>query len=163
MTYEIEANNLIKKILILLIISLTIQTAQAFEDYIITTEGKLTDISIEHNDIIDVYPLITIMNDKNTLIVHPLKIGKTRFCVLKNNKDKVMFNVNVNEEKTTVDEVEGFDILGIDIPPGLYEYELDTPPGVPAALGVQPALSTGEGVAVRNVSELQIRVGAGLV
>ena len=162
MTYKIEANNLIKKILILLIISLTIQTAQAFEDYIITTEGKLTDISIEHNDIIDVYPLITIMNDKNTLIVHPLKIGKTRFCVLKNNKDKVMFNVNVNEEKTTVDEVEGFDILGIDIPPGLYEYELDTPPGVPAELGVQPALSTGEGVAVRNVSELQIRVVAGL-
>ena len=149
---------MIKKLILLFFLILAVSPVFAFEDCIITTNGKLTDISIEYNDIIDVYPLITIMNDKNTLIVHPLKIGKTRFCVLKNNKDKVMFNVNVTEEKTTIDNVDGFDILGIDTPPGLYEYELDTPPGVPAA-----ALSTGEGVAVRNVSELQIRVGAGLV
>ena len=48
----------------------------------------------------------------------------------KNNKDKIMFNVNVTEEKTTVDEVDGFEILEIDTPPGIYEYELDTPPGI---------------------------------
>ena len=45
----------------------------AFEDCIITTKGKLNDIRIQHNDIIDVFPLITISNNKNTLIVHPLK------------------------------------------------------------------------------------------
>ncbi len=120
---------MIKKIFILLIISFTLQSAQAFEDCIITNDGHLSDISIEHNDVVDVYPLITIMNDKNTLIVHPLKEGKTRVCVLKDKKDKIMFNIEVTKEKTIIDEVKGFDILGIDAPPGLYEYELDLPPG----------------------------------
>ena len=121
---------MIKKLILLFFLIFSLSPAFAFEDCVITTNGRLSDISIEHNDIIDVYPLVTIMNEKNTLIIHPLKVGKTRFCVLKNNKDKVMFNVNVTEEKTTIDEVDGFDILEIDAPPGIYDYELDIPPGV---------------------------------
>ena len=103
-------------------------TVFAYEDCIISTKGKLTDISIEHNDKIDVFPLTTIMNEKNTLILHPLKSGSTRFCVLKDGKDKIMFNVKVETDKTTVEPVEGFDILTVDCPPDLYEYELDEPP-----------------------------------
>lgn len=90
----------------------------------ISTDGKLSDISIEHNDIIDVYPIFTIMNEKNTLFVHPLKTGKTRFCVLKNGKQKVMFNVEVTEEGTTIGEVAGFEILVLDIPSYVEEAEL---------------------------------------
>jgi hypothetical protein len=102
----------------------------AFEDCIITTDGKLTDIKIQHNDIINVYPLITVDNDKNTLIIEPLKAGETKFTVLKNNKDKYLFNVNVTEDKTTVEVVEGFGILSIDTPPNIQEedFELDEPP-----------------------------------
>ncbi|MCM1073612.1 MAG: pilus assembly protein N-terminal domain-containing protein [Bacteroides sp.] len=103
----------------------------AYQDYIVTTNGKLTDISIEDNKVIDVYPLVTIMNDKNTLIVHPLKVGSTRFCVLKNNKNIVMFNIKVEQDKTQIDEVEGFDILPIDTPDGVNDnetFELDIPP-----------------------------------
>ena len=102
--------------------------AHAYEDYIIATNGKLTDISIEDNTVIDVYPLITIMNDKNTLIVSPLKTGKTRFCVLKNKKEKFMFNVEVSENKTTIDNVNGFEILSIDTPQREEELILDEPP-----------------------------------
>ncbi len=103
----------------------------AYQDYIVTANGKLTDISIEDNKVIDVYPLVTIMNDKNTLIVHPLKVGSTRFCVLKNNKNIVMFNIKVEQDKTQIDEVEGFDILPIDTPDGVRDnetFELDIPP-----------------------------------
>ena len=60
--------------------------------------------------------------------MRPLKEGETRFCVLKNNKDKIMFTVKVEADKTTIDDVDGFDILGIDEPPQEYEYELDKPP-----------------------------------
>ena len=76
--------------------------------------------------------MITITNDKNTLIVHPLKQGCTKFSIMKDNKDKVIFNVEINDEGTVVDNVEGFDILTIDCPPGTYEYlfDLDVPPGV---------------------------------
>ena len=111
---------------IIFIFCITLQ-AQAFEDYIIINDGKLTDISIEDNTIINVYPLITIMNDKNTLILTPLKVGKTRFCVLKNNKQKIMFNVEVLENKTIVEEKEGFTILSIDDPTDEYPF-LDMPP-----------------------------------
>ena len=102
----------------------------AFEDCIISTNGKLTDIKIQNNDIIDVYPLITVMNDKNTLFVHPLKVGNTKFTVIKNGKDKYLFNVNAMEDLTKIDEVKGFDILTIDCPPNGYEYyfDLDEPP-----------------------------------
>ena len=113
-------------IILMFVINL-ILPAQAFEDYIITTNGKLTDISIENNKIVDVYPLITVMNEKNTLIVSPLQVGKTRVCVLKNDKEKVMFNVEVNEYKTSIDEVEGFDILSLDSP-AEEEFQLDEPP-----------------------------------
>ena len=113
-------------IMIFLIFISPLQT-HAFEDYIITTNGKLTDISIENNKIVDIYPLITIMNDKNTLMVSPLQEGKTRFCVLKNGKDKVMFHIEITENKTTIEDVEGFDILALDSPMR-EEFELDEPP-----------------------------------
>ena len=119
---------MIKKFAIIFSILLTVQSAQAFEDCIITNSGKLTDISIEDNTIVDVYPLITVMNDKNTLIVHPMKTGKTRFCVLKNNKNIAMFTVDVNEFSTIVNAPEGFEVLTLDPPTDDFEFELDAPP-----------------------------------
>ncbi len=114
-------------IVLILVVNL-IMPVQAFEDYIITTNGKLTDISIEDNTIVDVYPLITIMNDKNTLMVSPLKVGKTRVCILKNDKEKIMFHIEVTENKTIIDEVKGFEILALDTPDSEEEFELDEPP-----------------------------------
>ena len=101
----------------------------AFEGYIVTTDGKLTDISIEDNKIIDVYPLVTIMNQKNTLIVHPLKEGKTTFSVLKNNKQKYEFDVVVRKNETIVTGSDKFEILSIDLPPVQNEI-LDLPPQI---------------------------------
>ncbi len=121
-----------KKIFTIISLIAFIMPVLAFEDCIISNDAKLTDITIEHNDIIDVFPLITLMNEKNTLIVHPMKVGNTRFGVLKNGKEKVIFNVNVTENETLIEPVEGFEILSIDCPPGYfeYEYELDEPPEV---------------------------------
>lgn len=126
---------------LLLILCISVLPAQAFEDCVVSTDGKLSDISIEKNDIIDVYPIFTIMNEKNQLYVHPLKEGKTRFCVLKNGKEIVMFNVEVNEDNTVIDEVEGFEVFSVDTPPGVltphpnplpeereYDFGLDCPP-----------------------------------
>ena len=97
----------------------------SYEDCIITTNGKLSNIKIQHNDIIDVFPLITILNDKNTLIVHPLKEGETKFTVIKNNKDKFLFDVKVKENVTILKDVEGFELFTIDAPPNAYEYYFD--------------------------------------
>lgn len=121
-----------KKYLVLFALSMLSLPTFAFEDYIITTDGMLTDIKIQHNDIINVYPLITVDNNKNTLIIEPLRAGESKFSVIKNNKDKYLFNVKVTEEKTDVEVVEGFGVLSIDVPPNLYEeyFDIDEPPEV---------------------------------
>ena len=44
------------------------------------------------------------------------------------NSNIVMFNVQVKEDGTQIEEVEGFEILPIDIPPDIYEFVIDEPP-----------------------------------
>lgn len=118
-----------------LILISTLQ-AQAFEDYIVTTAGKLTHISIENNQIIDVFPLITIMNEKNTLIIHPLKEGITFFSVKKNMNESYMFNVVVKKDKTEITPVEGFQILPIDEPPSFFDFQIDKPPIIKKTINI---------------------------
>ena len=52
---------MIKKLLIPLIFAIPLQT-QAFEEYVVSTNGKLTNIKIENDKIINIFPLVTIMN-----------------------------------------------------------------------------------------------------
>lgn len=121
-----------KFLLIIFSIFILVPNANSFEDCIITADGRLTNIKIEHNDIIDVFPLITIMNEKNTLIIHPLKKGNTKFSIMKNNKDTFVFDVKVLNEVTIINPVEGFHILSIDYPPetNICEIDLDEPPQI---------------------------------
>lgn len=108
---------------------------QAFEECMIMANGKLTDISIVDDAIVEINSLITIMNEKNILVVSPLKTGKTKVSVIKNNKDRIIFNIEVLENKTIIDKVEGFEILALDEPSESFEldeppvgFELDEPP-----------------------------------
>lgn len=119
---------MIKRFAIIFSLILTTLASQAFEDCIITTDGKLTNINIEDNTVVDVFPLVTVMNDKNTLIVHPLKQGQTRFCVLKNDKHLALFNVSVYELETEIEAPDGYEVLTLDAPNNLFEFELDEPP-----------------------------------
>jgi len=122
-----------KKYLIIFFAILLSLPVYAFEDCLIMTNGKLNNIKIQHNDIVDVFPLITVMNDKNTLIVHPLKEGETKLSVTKNDQDRIIFSVKVTESSTVVEtDKEGFEILNIDCPPGsfMYYFDLDAPPAM---------------------------------
>ena len=121
---------MIKNIALFFGILMTIHSVSAFEDCIVINNGRLTDINIEDNTITDVFPLITVMNEKNTLIVHPLKAGKTRFCALKNEKNLVLFEVEVTETDTIITAPDGFEVFTLDSPVKEYEFELDIPPGV---------------------------------
>ena len=90
--------------------------AFSYEDCIIATDGKLTNIQIQDNTVVDICPLITILNEKNILIVHPLKDGETNVCVLKDDKDILKFSVKIDNAKTTIEHVEGLDVLTLDAP-----------------------------------------------
>ncbi|MCQ2753506.1 MAG: hypothetical protein MJ231_00485 [bacterium] len=101
----------------------------AFEDCIVTADGKLTDISIDDNTIIDVYPLITIMGEKHTLMVHPLKMGSTHFSVLKDKKTKINLKVDVTDVLTRIEcDDKNVEIQTMDIPPATDNFRIDVPP-----------------------------------
>jgi len=121
-----------KKFLLTILSLMLVLPVFAFEDCLMMSNGKLNNIKIQHNDIIDVFPLITIMNDKNTIIIHPLKEGTTKFSVVKNDKERYIFTVRVTEDNTFVETKNGFEVLNIDCPPGSYEYyfDLDEPPAI---------------------------------
>ena len=118
---------MLKKIIFLFLLIFCSSKVFAYEDCMIITNGKLNQIKIENNQIIDVFPLITVMNEKNTLIVHPLKEGLTGFTVVKNDKDKFLFMVKVTEDETKISEKDGFNIIAIDEPPSVLDYDLDLP------------------------------------
>lgn len=119
-----------KKILFIALILLINLQVQAFEECIITANGKLTDIKIEDNQMVDIYPLVTIMNDRNTLFVKPLKEGETSFSVLKNGRNIHKFDIKITGSKTEISEAKGFQILTLDTPPNYYEFKLDEPPQI---------------------------------
>lgn len=112
---------------IALILISTLQT-QAFEEYILSTEGKLSKINIENSEILKIEPVITIDNSKNTLFITPLKEGETKFSVVKDNVEKITFDVKINEENISFSQIDGFDIVAFDTPPVILDCNLDKPP-----------------------------------
>ena len=122
---------MVKKFFLILTIFLTAQllscsAANAYEDCIISSDGKLTDIKIKDESIIKILPIVTIMNEKNMYRIEPLKEGKTQVCVLKNDKDIIDFEVRVKPDETIVSEAEGIEFLTLDEPE--EAVELDMPP-----------------------------------
>lgn len=115
-----------KWLFILTLIFSNLQT-YAFEDYVISSNGKLSDIKIQDDTIVEIKPLVTIMNEKNILLIQPLKTGVTTFTVKRNSNENFIFHIKVEEEKTMISEVQGFKILSIDLPP-TKDFELDLPP-----------------------------------
>jgi len=116
----------IKKILTISFIFFTIQSTYAYEDCILSSDGKLGNIKVNNSSIADIYPVITISNEKNMFIIHPLKEGKTKISLLKNDKDSISFNMTVKEDETIAEEVDGIEVLALDEPD--IPIELDTPP-----------------------------------
>ena len=94
-----------KKIILIFLIFLTALQAQAFEDFVLSTDGKISNIKIEDNSIVNINPLTTILNEKNTLFIIPQKLGETSFSLQKNN-ETFKFSIKIDEEETTISEID---------------------------------------------------------
>ena len=64
-------------------------------DYLISTNHQINASSITNQDILVVEPFCTLFNEKNSLIIHPKREGKTQF-ILYMNDGKRIFNVNIS-------------------------------------------------------------------
>ena len=114
-----------KWLLTLLLLSICLQS-HALEDYIITTDGKLSDIKIQDESIVEIIPLVTIDNKKNTIFVFPKKTGVTSFTIKKDSCENYLFHVKVEDNRTIISDIKGFKVIAMDNPPA--DFELDLPP-----------------------------------
>lgn len=128
-----------KRILLICLLFLNSASCQADEvinvklgnDYLILTEKIVQTYNVSDPDIATLSPFFTLFNEKNSLLLHTQKIGKTDITIFLN-QDSANFNVNVSNKKNTVDDkpirMGDFEIMLLDAPPFVQDFNIDTPP-----------------------------------
>lgn len=128
----------LKKILLTLIIFLSatccfgaeVLTVNLGQDYLITTEQKVDVFEVSNPEILSLSPFFTIFNEKNVLLLHPIKLGKTKFSIVLDT-GSTTFEINVvpkSDKTPTHLKLGAFDVMLLDSPPVLEEFEIDIPP-----------------------------------
>ena len=112
-------------ILLSLILGLS---AYAYEDFLISVGDIVAQIKNNSPEIIDVKTQVTIMNERNLVIVTCLKEGIGKFSLMLENGKVEDFQVTVNKKESKIETSANFEIFTID--DISKEWELDLPPGV---------------------------------
>lgn len=128
--------NIIKNILLILIFCLatgSVCLAESFDvnlgqDYLMTTEKTIQTTKVDNPDILTLSPFFTIFNEKNVLLLHPQKIGKTNITIFVDSKS-VTFEAIVKQQGAASNFHSGdFDVILLDEPPLLQKIKFDVPP-----------------------------------
>ena len=101
-----------KKILFILLIFL-IPQAQAFEDYLILSDSPVSSINWSDDDVISATPLLTIDNNKNTIILEAKKEGMA-ILAIETLDGTAQIKVDVTSDKTRLQDVDGFTYYTLD-------------------------------------------------
>lgn len=108
-------------------------------DYLVTTEKTIKANEVSNPGILTLSPFFTIYNEKNVLLLHPLKVGKTNITFFVENT-KVSYEIVIKQKNATknADTIKkgDFEFVLLDAPPviegaeeDLDKYlELDPPP-----------------------------------
>lgn len=99
-------------------------------DYILTTDNKIETTVVNNPDILTVSPFFTIFNEKNVLLIHPEKVGKSNLIIFQKGSETV-FEINVRPNKTNIPTsiTKGsFDFSLLDKPPKMEDFSIDPPP-----------------------------------
>lgn len=126
----------IKKIIIICLLFVSSHVCFAAEsielqmgnDYLITCDKNMSTSIVANPDILTISPFFTIFNEKNVLLIHPQKIGKTSFTIFIGKNDTT-FNVNIIPQRSTPDnstiEKGDFEIMPLDEPPTFNKFNID--------------------------------------
>lgn len=95
-------------------------------DYIISADKIVSTTFVADESIVTLTPFFTIFNEKNVLLLHPQKVGKTSFTIFIGNDDNI-FNVTVTPKKAQVEnkiiQIGDFEIMLLDAPPVIKELD----------------------------------------
>lgn len=100
-------------------------------DYLILTEKVVQTFNVSDTDIATLSPFFTLFNEKNSLLLHPQKTGKTDFSIFL--RDSIAnFKLVVSDKKSNIDDkpiqIGDFEIMLLDTPPDIKDFDIDTPP-----------------------------------
>lgn len=100
-------------------------------DYLITTQKSIKTSVLINPDIATINPFFTIFNEKNVLLLHPKKVGKTILKIVADNKEN-SFEINVKSKTASLTDkaikLGDFEFFIIDAPPVIEDLKLDLPP-----------------------------------
>ncbi|HNW26161.1 MAG TPA: pilus assembly protein N-terminal domain-containing protein [Candidatus Gastranaerophilaceae bacterium] len=130
---------MVKKIILLTIFLLFGTNCFALESfeihlgksYILSTQSIVETIAVSDSEIVNVSPFFTIFNEKNVILVQPLKMGKSNLTIF-TGKGDVKFEITVKPsvkyEELPRLQNEIFELLLLDTPPVIDEIKLDEHP-----------------------------------
>ena len=113
----------------LIVFCLTLKSF-AFEDYILLSEKPIKKVISSNQEVIVANVLVTIMNEKNTVIIKSKSKGKA-ILTLTIDDEKFEIPIEVKDNKTVFKKNPLFEILKIDLPP--ESFEIDLPPNLGGA------------------------------
>lgn len=130
---------MVKKIILLTIFLLIGTSCFALEsfkihlgkNYLLSTQNIVETIAVSDSEIVNVSPFFTIFNEKNIILMQPLKTGKSNLTFFTDKGDiKFEVIVKIADPKEELPELqnENFELLLLDSPPVIEELKIDEPP-----------------------------------
>lgn len=94
---------------------------QLGQDYLIETDKNVSYSLVADPSILTLSPFFTIFNEKNVLLLHPQKVGKTNFTVFLDGPD-LTFNVVVKSTPVNFKTISksDYEIMLLDAPPNIF-------------------------------------------
>lgn len=105
-----------KKVLLFLTLFILPLQADAYQDYIIFSDNPVSSAVIEDSNIAEVFPLQTIANKKETILLKAKKDGKTNIIITTSQGER-RIGINVKSDKIIFNDLNGFNTEVCDIPP----------------------------------------------
>ena len=104
-----------KKFLILTAFIIFSLQAQAYDDYIMTSDKPVKSVKSSDESVVKIRPVFTIDNNKQTIIITPQKKGKAEITVNLVDKDVTVI-VEITQEQTIFKADNDFAFFTMDIP-----------------------------------------------
>lgn len=102
-------------------------------DYILTAKNQIKSNYVEDPKMLSIKSFFTIFNEKNILLIHPEKVGKTKLTIFYENCSSTL-NITVKEKNADSEFIpyqkNGEEMQLLDTPPSPQTFEIDTPPAV---------------------------------
>jgi len=99
----------------------------AFDDYLLHTDKPVVKITSSNADIITANVLVTIMNEKDTVIIKSNQVGKAVLTFYFKD-ETIEIPVNVKKNKTVFKKHPRLNFIKLDTPPQIFQ--IDLPPNV---------------------------------